>query len=235
MATLLQLVQAFTTLKGLPVPATVMGSVDAQVLQIREILQSGLEDLSQRGQWQDLTREALWTTLNQEDQGAITTVAPGGFRYFIPDTFWDRTDKIPLTGPLTQQQWQQLKALVVTGPRYSFRVRQNHLLVQPPPPAGHEWAFEYVSDNFLLNGVTYKNKFSDDADEILLPEAIVKADLHWRWKKEKNLPYAEDFNTAERLIVNALGRSGGKGRLYLHNTGRRPVPGIFVPIGSWMQ
>lgn len=233
MATLLAVVQEFCSLRALPSPTTVMGSVDDQVLQLKSLLQQGLKEMADRGAWEELTNEATWTTVASETQGAITTVAPNGFLYFLPDTFWDRTNKIPLTGPLTPQQWQQLKAMIVTGPRYSFRVRGGNFIVQPAPTAGYTWAFEYISRNFLLNGVTYKNAFTDDADTILLPEQIVQADLLWRWKKEKGLSYAEDFNSAERLVNKALARSGGKNRLYMHNAKITPQPGIFVPIGNW--
>lgn len=217
----------------------VMGSVDPQVIQARALLQEGLEDICQRGAWEMLVNEASWTTTATESQGDITTLADNGWAgTFMPETLWDRTEKLPLLGPTSAAQWQFLKAIVVTGPRYSFRLRQNEFIVTPAPPAGHTWVFEYVSKNFLLddNGTTYKAVFTEDADEILLPGNIVKADLRWRWKKEKGLPYAEDFNSAERLINNALGRDGGKRVLRLDNPGGifdGPKPGIFVPAGSW--
>jgi hypothetical protein len=149
---------------------------------------------------------------------------------------WDRTEKLPLLGPTSPQSWQALKAIVITGPRYSFRFRGGNFLVTPAPPAGHTWVFEYVSRNFALDndGTTYKSILEEDSDEILLPDQIVKADLRWRWKKEKGLAYAEDFNRAEELIANALGRDGSKPILRLDGEGDNDIrPGIFVPSGSW--
>ena len=237
MATLQEIVDSFTGEQGIPVPASVMGSADAQVLQIRRILERGLDDLSQRGAWERMVFEASWSSLAAESQGAITSLATNGFRYLIPETLWDRTEKLPLLGPIDSQGWQALKAIVITGPRYSFRLRGGLFLVTPAPPAGHTWVFEYVSKNFLLavDGVTYRYRFVANTDDILIPDQIVQADLLWRWKKVKGLAYAEDFNTAERMIANALGRDGGKKCLVMDdNYGEGPRPGIFVPAGSWI-
>jgi hypothetical protein len=97
--------------------------------------------------------------------------------------------------------------------------------------------FEYVSKNFILDEdtVTYKSIFDDDDDEILLPHDIVSADLLWRWKKEKGLSYAEDFNSCEALIADALGRDGGSPVLDMgyHCGDGDILPGIWVPSGSW--
>lgn len=235
MATLLQIVTDFTERKALPVPTSVMGSTDPQIKQIRALLRTGCEDMSQRGRWERLINEASWVTAAVENQGTIVSRATNGFRWLLPETFWDRTEKLPLLGPLDSADWQVLKAIVITGPRYSFRFRQGTILVTPAPPANHTWVFEYVSKNWLLavDGTTYRANFVADTDDILLPEQIVTADLEWRWLKAKGLSYEEDFNSAERLITNALGRDGGKPVLHLDDVGVEARPGIYVPSGNW--
>lgn len=237
MSTLLETVVLFCQRQALPVPTTVFGSTDTQVIQAMALLQEGLENISARGAWEGLTAEASWTTLAAQSQGTIASLATNGYRYLLPRTLWDRTEKLPLLGPTSAQDWQALKAIVVTGPRYSFRLRGGLFIVTPAPPAGHTWVFEYVSENFLvaLDGTTYKSEFTADTDEILLPKQIVLADLRWRWKKEKGLSYAEDFASCEAMITDALGRDGGKPVL---DMGERScngdiLPGIFVPSGSW--
>lgn len=236
--TLLDLIDQFSQRTLGKAVTSVMGSTDPQVIQMKALLQEGLEHLATRGSWEGLTNEATWVTTAAENQGLLTALATNGWNgWMLPQTLWDRTEKLPLLGPTSAQQWQFLKAIVLTGPRYSFRLRQGSFIVTPAPPAGHTWAFEYVSGNFLraLAG-TYKRAFTLDTDNILLPEDICKTDLRWRWKKEKGLPYAEDFNDAERMINNYLGRDGGKKVLRLDDPGAGfdgPKPGIFVTAGSW--
>lgn len=233
--TLLQLIQKFCQRQALDVPTTVYGSTDQQVLQAMSLLEEGLLDLVQRGNWENLTFEASWTTTATESQGALTTLCPNGFDHMLPWTFWDRTEKLPLLGSANAAEWQALKGVAVQGPRYTFRVRGGTLLSIPAPPAGHTWVFEYAGSRPILNaaGTTYQASFAADTDTVCIPDAIVLADLRWRWKKEKGLVYEEDFNTAERMIVNALGRSTGPRDVHMDQHGWEPKPGIFIPEGSW--
>lgn len=219
---------------GLPVPSTVFGTTDAQVLQMMRLLEEEGNDLSKRGAWQGLTCEATHTTLALEDQGALATIASNGFNYIKNDTLWDRTDKLPVA-LMGSEQWQAMKALVSTGPRYRYRIRGGKLLVNPTPAAGHTWAFEYVSKNWItdLTGVTYRQYFGADGDLPLLPEELLIMGLRWRWLKEKGLDYAELFETYEMQVKDALGRDGGKETLAMDGSMRRPQPGIFVNDMSW--
>lgn len=234
--TMLSVIQNFCQRTGLPSPSSVMGTTDPQVLQVKALLEEEGNDLAQRGAWQGLTFQASHTTLALEDQGAIDTIASNGFRYIVNETIWDRTTILPVCGPLNSVEWQALKAVVTTGPRYQFRIRGGKLLVNPAPPAGDAWYFEYVSQYWILgaNGTTYKQYFTLDTDTILLPETLVLMGLRWRWKKEKGMEYAEDFNTYEMQVKDAMGRDGGKTHLYMDNANwRGPRPGIWVPGGSW--
>lgn len=234
--TLLQLVQRFCERTNLPSPATVYGSSDPQVVQLKALLEEVGIDLSGRGPWQGITFEATHTTLAAEDQGAMTAIATNGFRYVKNQTIWDRTDRLPVLGPMSPQEWQALKALVVNGPRYRFRVRGGKLLVNPTPAAGHTWAFEYVSYNWILGAdlTTYKQFFTLDTDTVLLPDFIVLQGLRWVWKREKGLSYDEDFRTYELMVKDALGRDGGKPVIRMDEDGwNGPKPGIWVPSGSW--
>lgn len=233
---LLTVVQYVCGRVNIPVPSTVMGSVtDTQVLQLLRLLEEEGNDLAQRGPWQGITFEATHTTIANEDQGAVTSIATNGFRGIKNQTFWDRTNKLPVLGPLSDEEWQAFKGLATTGARYYYRIRGGKLLVNPTPTAGYTWAFEYVSKNWILgdDGTTYKQYFTLDTDTILLPEDLVLMGLRWRWKKEKGLDYAEDMRTYELQIKEQLGRDGGKPIIAMDGGRRQLRPGIFVPDMSW--
>lgn len=233
---LLQVVQNFCRRTKLPVPATVVGTTDTQVLQIMALLEEEGNDLASRGSWQGITFEASLTTTATESQGPMTTICPNGFRYIKNDTIWSRTRRLPVCGPLDAQQWQTLKALFVNGPYYRYRIRGDALLVNPTPPASEAWYFEYVSQNWILgaDGVTYKQYFTLDTDTVILPETLVLMGLRWRWLREKGLDYAELMRTYEMQVKDAIGRDGGKTTLCADGGPyQQPRPGIFVPSGSW--
>lgn len=236
--TLLSVVTSFCERTNLPVPATVYGTSDPQVRQIRALLEEIGQSIASRGGWEAITLQASHITLALEDQGAIATIASNGYRYMKNETIWDRTTRLPVCGPLDSAGWQAMKALVATGPRYRYRIRGGKLLVNPAPPAGDAWYFEYVSKYWILgaNGTTYKQYFTLDTDTILLPEELVLMGLRWSWKKEKGLEYAEDFREYEMQCKDAFGHDGSKPRLYADGANRRgPQPGVFVPEGSWLQ
>lgn len=221
---------------NLPVPTTAMGSVtDPQVLQLIRLLEEEGTDLSRRGPWQGITFEATHATIANEDQGAIATIAANGFRDIKNDTFWDRTNRLPILGPLSDQEWQTRKGIGTLGPRFIYRIRGGKLLVNPTPTAGYAWAFEYLSQNWILgaDAVTYKSVFTLDTDTLLLPETLLLMGLRWRWKKEKGREYAEDYATYELQVKDALARDAGKPVLSMSEDVRTRMPGIFVPDRSW--
>ena len=234
---LLTTVQYFCRRTDIPVPSTVYGTTDPQVLQVMALLEEEGNDLASRGSWQGITFEASHTTVATESQGAISTIASNGFRYIKNQTIWDRTNRLPVLGPMDSQEWQTLKAIVTTGPRFRFRIRGGLLLSNPVPTAGYSWYFEYVSKNWILgvNGTTYKQYFTLDTDTILLPEELVLMGLRWRWKKEKGFEYAEDMRTYEMQVKDAMGRDGGKSILHMDDAAwTGPQPGVFVPSGNWI-
>lgn len=232
---LLTIVQRHCQRSGLPVPATVYGSSDTQVQQLMGLLEEEGNDLNSRGAWEGTTFEATHTTLALEDQGTMTDIASNGFKYIKNDTIWDRTDDLPVMGPVSPQAWQALKGMATTSPRYQFRIRGGKLLVNPTPTAGHTWAFEYVSRFWITDdsGSTYREYFGADGDLVLVPADLLLMGLRWRWKKEKGLDYAEDFRTYEIQVKDAIGRSGGKPVLDMSGGRRGATPGIFVSPGSW--
>lgn len=232
---LLTTVQYFTRRTFGSRPSTVYGSTDPQVQQIMALLEEEGDDLAQRGAWEGITFEATHTTVATEDQGAMTDIATNGFSYIKNETIWDRTNKVPVCGPMDSKEWQAVKGFGVTGPRYRYRIRGGKFLVNPTPTAGYTWAFEYVSNNWILgtDTTTYANRFADDDDTILLPENLVLLGLRWRFLREKGQPYADLFDQYEEQVRNALGRDGGKPILSMDDGPRIKGPGVFVPDGNW--
>jgi hypothetical protein len=191
-------------------------------------------ELSGRGEWEQLTFEATHTTVATESQGEMTTIADNGYRYIKFDTLWDRSTSEPIP-VLSGTEWQQLKSGVMSGPNYQVRIRGGELISTPVPAAGSTWVFEYVSSNWILgaDGTTYSQYFNLDTDTFLLPEPILLMGLTWRWKKEKGLSYGEDFNAYERMVKDSLSRNGTKGRVNLGVKRCSPSPRIMVNDGDW--
>jgi hypothetical protein len=232
---MLSLIKHFCRRTGIPYPNTVYGSTDPQILQVMALLEEEGNDLSVRHDWQGLVNEAAHTSVATEDQGAIATIASNGFRHIKNETIWDRTNNLPVYGPMDERDWQAIKGMAAVGARYRYRIRGGHLLVNPVPTAGYSWYFEYVSKNWILgaDGTTYKQYFTLDTDTIVIPEELVMAGLRWRWHAAKGLDYAELFRTYESQVKDAIGRDGSRKTIHMDLSTEHTGPAVFVPAGNW--
>lgn len=232
--TILTVIQNFCVRTGLPKPAFVASSTDAQIIQLLALANEVCEDICERQNWQELTQEATFTTVASEDQGAITTIAPNGFLRILQETIFDRTLRLPLYGPLSADKWQAIKALPTTGPLYRYRIRGGQLLFSPAAAAGHLCAFEYISSWIVRSsGGTGRPAFVSDSDTFLLDERLLLAGLRWKWKAEKGLDYAEEFHRYETMISNMAGVDGTKPRISMDGGCQTACPGIFISPGNW--
>ena len=231
--TLLQIVQSFCERTNLTVPTTVYGSTDTQVVQIKALLEEIGIDINSRFNLQPMAFAVTHTTTAAQDQGAMSTLAPG-YGSLKNFTIWDRDRILPVLGPLSAVDWEALLAMFVNGPYYQFRILNDHLLVNPVPPAGETWAFEYQSENWIVNGSTYKQFFTDDTDVPLINPSLLIIGLRAWWKMEKGLDYAELMRMYEAMCKDMANKDGGKPVLKLDNGMERwPRPGIWVAPGSW--
>lgn len=236
MDTLLEIVQEFCRRTGVRVPASIAGSQDTGVLQLMALANEVCELLTDETLWNELKREATFTTVAGEDQGSLDTLAPFGFLGIVAGTIYDRTQKVPLYGPLSPHAWQQQKAFVPTGPLYRYRIRGNKLLFSPVAVAGHQCAFEYYSNNCIYNPIddAYKANFTKDSDTFLLDYKLLLLGLRWKWKEAKGLPYAESYDHFVRAVHNAGGRDGSKPVLNLNGSVEDIAsPIVLIPPGSW--
>lgn len=234
--TLLDEVQEFCQEMMLPVPSAVANSADANVRQIKMLLLRAGNSLAVRGDWSRLTHETVHTTLAQEDQGSIydiTGASATAFRKFKADTFWDRTDRLPVW-PLDAVDWQRIKATIGAMPRYRFRLVRGRLLLTPTPPAGHSLAFEWVSKWWIQDQAgSIKERFTADTDTFLIERELLKLALTWRWKKAKGFDYTEEYEELEARLKETLGHDVPRETLYAHDHTESVRPGIFVPEYSW--
>lgn len=235
MATCLSMVQTVCARLGLQVPNIAIGSQDPQIQNIVAIMNEEGQELAARSDgWEALQTEATYTTVATEDQGLLSTIAPG-LKFIINDTIWNRTLRRPVFGPRTPQSWQQQKAFAINGPWSSFRIHGGHLRMFPVPVAGQNCYFEYITSNWLTDttGTAGYEAWNADTDIPRLDYQLILLGTVWRWKKHKGLEYAEDFNTYERRVLDALARSGSKDWLNFANTKYDIYPGIVTPAGSW--
>lgn len=235
---LLTIVQSHCRIHALNIPTSVLGNTDVTIGQILGLVNELVEDVVDTSKFQAFTREALFTTTAAEDQGAMTTLAPNGYLWANNETFYDRTLRRPVYGPINDNEWQALKAIPNPGPFYKYRIRGDHLLLNPVPSTPFsQIAFEYAS-SYGVNSIggVGQASFIADTDVSLLPEKIIKKGLSFRWKRLKGLPYQGDESDYYKLLNSYIAKDGTKRQYDLASGNSNMIkPGIFVPSGNWFN
>jgi hypothetical protein len=232
--TMLSIVNTVQRRLGLSVSSTVAGNSDDTATQLLALLNHAGEELAEVCTWQALQKEATFTTLAAESQGAIATIAPG-FAYIINQSIWNRTQRRPIPGAISSEEWQALKSSSMSGPVSQYRIRGGLLMLMPAPAAGESCAFEYKTLYWATDstGATGKSAFTVDTDVSVLDEQLLTLSLTWRFKQAQGLDFATELQMFENRLTNAMGRDGGKPVLDMGASCGYGMPGVMVPDGSW--
>ncbi len=233
--TLLTIVQDAARGIGLPVPSTVIGNNDDNVARLLRFVTQEGQELVDGFDWAVLQKERNFSAVAQAVQ---TNALPTDFKRFIDHTFFNRTRKREVIGPLTPQEWQQQVSLTATVVVDAFRVRGADILVVPNPQAGDTMAFEYVSKYWIDtdpgNGTADAESFSSNADVPVLDEALLTLGAIWRYKASKGFDYAEEFRSNEIKRARLKGDDGGGRMMDLSNSSlRRRALVPQIQEGSW--
>lgn len=210
--TLLEIMQGVCRKLGLNQPASVIGSNDSNITQLQEIANEEGQELADAYEWQILTSEVSQVAVATESQGRLNDIVDGDLGWIVNDTFWNRTTDRPLFGPLSAQQWQQLKANAAAGPFSNYRIRGNELLLYPAPSAGDELYFEWVSKDFCQNaaGTHSYREWNADDDVSILDSRLMSLGIVWRWKQLKGLDFQADYAKYTTAVEQAKARDGTK-------------------------
>lgn len=104
-----------------------------------------------KGVGQDLVKLRAWTHLQKEHTFSFVSSQadyspPTDFGRVIDQTFWNRSNRLPLGGPVDARHWQLLKAVTASGVLYNiFRTVAGVVRVYPTPTTTDSIAFEYIS------------------------------------------------------------------------------------------
>ena len=226
-ATINTLVNRVATQVGLtPVPDVFAG--DPAFIQLTSLLTTGLQTLMEDYVWQELVRSYQYVT------GAVETgilALPADFGYMIPQTGWERSENVPLIGPLSAQEWTYLlgRDLVSSTIYASFRFDQGSLYIFPnaPVPTGLSINFEYISRNLIQIAGTTPVEYTDVAataeDIVMFPPNLVTAQLKMLFLEAKGFDSTKATD-AFNLALNSWMGKDNSGAILSASGMRRGFP-----------
>jgi hypothetical protein len=227
---LLTLVAAAAKELGLSEPSTAINSSDQQIIQLVALAQREGIELMKRHPWEKLTTERTFTGVAQEEQ---TGQIPADFDRFVDETFFNRSKKRPVFGPISPQDWQFTKSVVASTIIESFRVRGGEILLTPTPTTD-TYAYEYISNKWCeSSGGTAQTGWLADSDVGILSETTMTLGIIWRFLRAKGFDYAEAFRTYEVHVAQDFSRDGGKRRINMGSRSMDRARAPFVSEGSW--
>lgn len=171
--------------------------------QMKTLLNIAGEELNQLHPWEEMNREHQITTAST-DSGDYPL--PSDFLYMLNQTGWERSENVPLFGPLSGQAWQYLlgRDLVTSTIYASFRMKQGAFSIFPqPPPDGLDIHFEYQSRNWVSDSTT---GFATDKDSVTVGADIPMFDrtLISRYLKVKFLEAKGFDSTKAQADLNQM-------------------------------
>ena len=154
---------------------------------------------------------------------------PTGFDRIIDDTQWDKTQAWRMAGPQTGQQWQWLKASILsTSQVVHFRIIRNLFQLYAPVTTENFMRFEYVSAYWGATGASAAPTLSTltaDTDTNIFPDRLMIEALKLRFRvaqglaKDRHSPRDIERTLPVRLLDAAKATDAGSPTLSL---ARRP-------------
>jgi hypothetical protein len=194
---------------GITQPSSVVGNTNTEAQKLLRYANKIGNRLMKKVPWETLRTERTFTALNQEIQNEIL---PSTFDRFVPETFWDRTNRFLLAGPVSSTEWNSMKGSGDVSGR-KFLLRGGVISIYPVPSGGQLYAFEYISNYWAQTAAgVAKEKFTLDTDTSLINEELVTQALIVAFLKSEGLPYLEaqqEYNEYfETMLENDQPSSG---------------------------
>jgi hypothetical protein len=153
--------------------------------------------------------------------GQDTYPFPADVDHLIPQTFWDRTFRWQMLGPLDPQEWQVLKSgISPTGPRRRFRIAGGNFCIDPVPSDNNTLVYEYYSVNCCRSaGGVGQSAFAADSDVFLIDDDALVMGLVWRYRRSKGFAYDTEMAEYEMHVQRLLARQATARNLPLNASG----------------
>lgn len=184
-------------------------STDPNIKQMCYLLKSQGKELVHLRNWNHLRKEYHFTTVAGQSEYDL----PADFHNMIDQTWWNRTNRLPVGGPLSSQEWQYLRARMV-GVVFNvlFRPYDRAMKLYPETntPGGYDIYYEYNSRYWVSSPAAIDTLISDEptqSDQLLwFDDLILIRGVKLQFLKAKGFDTTaaqQDFNAALEYMKGA--------------------------------
>lgn len=185
-------------------PQSWITATDPTALEFRDFMDETREDIQSRCDWIGPIGKSVVIT----GTGAETYSLPADFlrlqrdAYSVYERFRTRRPCVAVT---RDGEWDYLDELGITGAQRYYRLQGYDdnwtISFKSELETGLTVVVNYVSQNWLANGGTAKEDFTQAEDVCLLPRRLVETGIVWRFRRRKALQYQDVLAEYEVLMA----------------------------------
>lgn len=217
---------------GLSQPAA-LPTTDVQTNRLLALLNAAGNEMMLLYPWENMVK--TWEFDTVDGQGAYDV--PSDWGYFVDQTQWDKTNRWPLLGPKSPQEWAWLKSgIVAAAPRMRYRVFDNKLNLHPVPGSTpFTLRLEYIVNTWVQPATgSATTMINSSGDTVLFQPWLMIKFLKLKFQESSGLDATASRTDFTRLFNSLTGKAQGAPKLSLAPR----MPPIFIgpwsiPDGSW--
>jgi hypothetical protein len=192
-----------------------------QFLQLRYLAQIAGDELVLAYNWEFLNKAHQITTADT-DSGDYPL--PADFMDMIDQTGWERSQNVPLFGPLSAQDWTYLlgRDLVSYTIYASFRIKDGQFSIFPqPPPDGLDINFEYQSNAWIRDVADQpQSELSQGTDVPQFDKTMFGRYIKSKWLDSKGFDSTRANDDFTMIFSSLTGKDKGAKIINAGNGGR---------------
>lgn len=206
MKNILQICQDAASLVATQRPQNLFNEDSQQEAIFLSVAKDTLDSLLRYGDWQELTKEARFRTIEGKCNYIIKDFCED-FYCLINNTVYVKDTAEKVIGSITPEQWMRDKYFNVPDLDLKFKIQNGMIKFLTPPAGDLSIVFQYRSSVIVFGGVNgccgeEKSDLTANTDIPVFDEYLVKKGIVWRWYRRNGMPYEEEFNEYEREVKN---------------------------------
>ena len=208
---------------GLSSDSDPVSSSDETYVQMQALLDSLGQELVNLYDWPVLVR--TWTIDTATDPSGIYDL-PADYDHMINQTQWDMNNTVPVSGPLSPQQWTYLEGTNLVSQTIYASLRQfdDKLELYPQPAPATVIMMEYISRYWVMEqGQTLPNRdtISTGSDLIMYDPLLVVKMLKLKYLQAKGLPAQDAAMEFDTMLQARMSKAQGAPMLNAGRSARR--------------
>lgn len=203
----LSAIQNVSSVIGLTKPDAVYSSTAREHFELQVLANTAADHIAKDYEWQELKLLATIT-------GDGTTEAfnlPTDYDRMLKDAkLWSDRLVTPLTHITSTDEWLDLDIRQFTLVVGAWTLLANQINIKPAPVSGELVKYYYMSKEYAQDiASTTKEAFTADDDTFRLSEKLLELCMIWKWRAQKGLPYAQDYDNYEDAKEKLITKNKG--------------------------